>query len=243
VNALVVGYGHMGGIHAEHLANLGYRVTTVDPRPEMGADYRKLPAWPQARDFDVAAVAVPIKHLAEVACEVASRVPPGRMLIEKPGAATSAELHELRDKIGMSGPLVGYTERFNPRVQELLELPWAERNQTRAVFVRWNPKPSPDVWTDLLSHDVDLARWLEFGDAAYDTRAGAPGYVRRIMLNYNGGSRVVDLMSHGRKPVYAQWHALVMGGARPFGMCTLRDAAQVLREVERLRAEHEGWAA
>jgi hypothetical protein len=219
----------MGRFHADTLRNLGYRVTTVDPRPDAGAMRLDVPVGVY---YSAAVVAVPIKHLAEVSVDI-ERICE-RLLIEKPGAASANEMARLRDFIGASRPAVGYTERWNPIVQAIIAgSTRPQRAQTTVKMVRWGTRPSPDIWLDLVTHDVDLVRFLGFGHAEYSTKANYTEMVRRIeTVGPAWGERAFDLCAHRLKPLFAQWHNFM--GSRS-GMCSLTDALHVLERVEELR--------
>lgn len=218
MNALIVGHGKMGRLHAKVLADLGYTVTTVDPDPAAGASHTQVP---HVR-FAVAVVACPIPHLAEQAAPLIERGIP--TLIEKPMAGTSEDALELASLASRTGTrvTVGYVERFNPQVRALKGAPIL-----RATFERWNDRPTMDPLLDLTSHDIDLARFLGVTDPVFDTRVCAKRR-RRIVLEVGH----VDLMDHQLSPLHAQAHAFLSGAAR---MATPLDAVAVLREVEQMR--------
>lgn len=229
MRALVVGHGRMGQFHAKVLRDLGYMVTTVDPRPEASAMRLTVPIGVY---YQAAVVAVPIRHLAGVAVDT-ERICE-RLLIEKPGAASVEEMRALREFIGVSRPAVGYTERFNPIVRAIVAGSTAEqRKQSIARIYRWSVRPSPDIWLDLASHDIDLATWLGFAETDYSTKAGAAEMIRRIDVEGPAfGNRSFNLLGHQQSPLHAQWHTFMTTRS---GMCSLQEAEHVLERVKELR--------
>lgn len=225
MRALVVGLGHMGTFHYQTLRNLGYPVDTVDVDPKRNATYTTVEEALLAGRYDIAAVAVPINQLVECAFKLVGV----KMLVEKPFAPTAREAAMLGTYLTAKAPVcVGYLERFNPLVLDLKErLRWPHVRAVR--FTRWSDRPSPDTVTDLLTHDVDLARYLltdEWGERAvglcsFDYRCNQSTKVRRIEVDVAvpalAGSALrdetwtVDLMDHDLKPLFALWHAFLMG--------------------------------
>lgn len=228
--ALVVGLGHMGTFHYQTLRNLGYTVDTVDVAPERNATFRSIEDALLQNQYDVAAVAVPINQLVECAFKLCGI----KMLVEKPFAPTASQAAMLGSYLTAQAPVcVGYLERFNPLVMDLKErLRWPHVRSVR--FTRWSDRPSSNPVTDLLTHDIDLARHLltkEWGPKAvelcsFDYRCNQSVKMRRIEVDVavaqvmSGGRMkdetwVVDLMDHDLKPLYALWHAFLMGEEVP----------------------------
>lgn len=213
--ALVVGYGRMGRFHARTLRDLGYTVITVDPDPTTGADHASIAEATLATkgEFTAAAVATPAEALVETAFQLAGTP----MLIEKPYATNMRDGTMLAAYLHQAGApvCVGFVERFNPRIREL-----HPGFYTTAHFTRWNDRPSPDIPTDLLLHDVDLMIHLgiSLNQATFDTRDAQPERVRRIVLgnHYNDEpTTTVDLMDHDQSPLHALWHAFLSGKPVP----------------------------
>lgn len=225
MRALVVGLGHMGTFHYQTLRNLGYRVDTVDPVNGQ-ATFTTIEEALLATKYDIAAVAVPINQLVECAFKLAGI----KMLVEKPFAPTAREAAMLGAYLTARAPVcVGYLERFNPLVLDLRER--LQGPYVRSVrFTRWSDRPSPDPVTDLLTHDIDLARYLltrRWGERAvglcsFDYRCDQPVKTRRIEVDVavptvsSSGALQdetwsVDLMDHDLKPLFALWHAFLMG--------------------------------
>lgn len=230
MRALVVGLGHMGTFHYQTLRNLGFQVDTVDVLNGR-ATYTSVEEALLARGYDVAVVAVPADQLVECAFKLAGT----KMYVEKPFAPTAREAAMLGAYLTAKAPVcVGYLERFNPVVLDLKErLKWPHVRAVR--FTRWSDRPSMDLVTDLLTHDVDLARYLltnEWGNRAvglcsFDYKCNQPVKARRIevdvavpsLTNMGGALQdetwTVDLMDHDLKPLYAIWHAFLMGEEVP----------------------------
>lgn len=260
MRALVVGLGRMGRFHRRALRDLGYEVLAVDPHvPE--AEYRTIESafldqargfsMGSARGFDVAAVAVPIPELVGAAFQLAG-LP---MLVEKPFAPDLPRAAMLAAYLKDKGApvAVGFVERFNPQVRRLRE--WIEENDAggaprRLEFVRHNDRPSPDVETDLLTHDVDLARHLSHGLSqlrycSFDCRDAMPEKRREITasihrkwrpgdegMGMTEASMTVDLLDHDQSPLHALWHAFLTDSEltpRP------GDAIEAMVNIERVR--------
>lgn len=191
MRGVVIGYGRMGRFHHRALSDLGVNVTTVDPDPAAGADYRSVP---KHLSFEVVCVAAPIPHLAEQAAAWSGH--DGWLLIEKPMAASLAEAENLIEAVDGQRVAVGYVERFNPRVRELRDR-LAGQPMLRARFTRCNDRPSPDVTLDLATHDFDLARHLGVsGPVTFFHRAGFPTKRRRIDGRAPDGPVLLDLTDH-----------------------------------------------
>ncbi|MFZ5476343.1 MAG: Gfo/Idh/MocA family protein [Myxococcota bacterium] len=148
------GHGHMGRLHARHLAARA-EVVVVDPAQGLA---------PPIDDVDAAVVAVPTPLHAEVALPLLRRGVP--CLVEKPIAAT---LVEARALAAFPRCFVGHVERHNPAVALVRDsdarFVAAERVapfQRRGVDV--------DVVLDLMIHDLDLFLALA-GEPVTDVRA------------------------------------------------------------------------
>lgn len=237
--ALVVGLGRMGSFHAKVLRDLGYDVTTVDPDPARGADLAHVPG---REHFEVACAAVPIPLLPQVARQVAARVRPRHLLVEKPFAPTSAQAVSLAAELrrDVHAVAVGFVERFNPQVRALrdsLARDAAAGSPARHVlFRRWNDRPSPDVALDLRLHDVDLALWLGVSAVAeFDTRTTLGARVRSVRATNTDGAREFDLMDHEVSPLHALWHTFLSGGDYP----TPDDAVHAHRFLDLFHAPQE----
>lgn len=236
MRALVVGLGRMGRFHARVLADLGLDVTTVDPDPSAGADYRAVPATASPH---VVCIATPMDTLAERAARWANH--PGWLLVEKPGATSHDEARELADLLAGQRVAVGYVERFNPCVRAFKRALGDSAPAKIAKFVRLNDRPSPHIASDLMSHDVDLMWFLGLEDCdRVSLVAGAGGATRERtvrVVTADGGLVGADLTAHAASPLHAQWHAFLAGRD---GHATVDDAARVMRCLDGVRAQREG---
>lgn len=228
--ALVVGFGRMGALHRKVLRDLSFAVTTVDPLVR-DADYRSLSD--AGSDFDVAVVSVPIHDLVSEALRVNLLGIP--MLVEKPLAATLAEaVHFAQTCQGRIG--VAYIERFNPKVLELRE--WLQgREVVNASFVRHNERPSADRMIDLLTHDVDLARYLDISldRCTFDVEDSNNQRLRVITVN----GKAWNLMAHDTSPLHGLWHAFLTGSddvAKPTDAVAVFESALDVTKAPSLRA-------
>lgn len=219
MNALVVGYGRMGGFHRKVLCDLGYDVETVDP--VVHADHAEVPHT----DFDVVCVATPISHLAPEAAKWKGFR--GKLLVEKPFAVDVLQADWLAGELEGVDVAVGYVDRFNPAVRALRE--WLDgRQDVSARFIRYSDRPTSDMLVDLRTHDVDLARWLGVRNPLFDTQANVRTRRREIAAIDGGAIHVANLLAHDTSPLHAQWHHFLGGGtehAKP------QDAVGVLRDV------------
>jgi predicted dehydrogenase len=238
VKALIIGHGHMGAFHKKALSDLGYDVTTVDPDVNAGADYTRTP---HGSHYEVVCIACPIEHLAEQAAGWASSGV--QMLIEKPMASNSAEARELAAVLAGRHVAVGYIERFNPMVRhlqhQLANATWdvSPDLTVSATFIRIGDRPSTDIRLDLLSHGVDLARWMRLDDVDHVVAAGGPKKCRSIQvaLDWHDISEPdviieVDLTAHPWSPIHSEWHWFLSGRG---WNATPANAAEVLAELER----------
>jgi predicted dehydrogenase len=258
--ALVVGLGQMGGFHHNVLQNhLGYTVDTVDIRPEAGARYASVREARLRTRYDVAVAAVPADQLYDSAYDLVG-IP--HVYVEKPFASTMEHAAMLGAFLSEHGKVcVGYLERFNPAVQELRrKLHESCVWEVRAMrFVRWSHRPSPNVTTDLLTHDIDLAHYLMGSNrdlwensaalgnrCTFDTRANAKECVRSIEVDvrvedeYAGCELELtwgaNLLAHRASPLTILWHNFLLGNQVP----TPLDAVRALRGA--LTVEQQGVA-
>ena len=233
MKALVVGYGRMGRFHAKVLADLGYEVFTVDPAV-VEADYATIAEAKLAQDYDVAAIATPANMLVTSAFQMAGTP----MLVEKPFATSLQDAEMLAAYLnGAGAPVcVGFVERFNPKVRWLKQERLNHGRVQRATFTRYSDRPS-DSPLDLLSHDVDLARYLGLGSlvAEYDHRHDQPEKVRQIEVEFSDQTVWVDLMDHNLSPLHALWHAFLSGKDYP----KPEDAVAVFRTLDLMAAAAE----
>lgn len=147
------GHGHMGRLHARHLA--GHDVVVVDPAQGLGGELHGI---------DAAIVATPTATHAEVALPLLDRGVP--CLVEKPLAGTLADARRLAAYPHLS---VGHIERYNPT---LTTLGGVKPRFVQAERVgRWTPRGTDvDVILDLMIHDLDLFLWI-VGEPVIEVRA------------------------------------------------------------------------
>lgn len=223
--ALVIGLGRMGSLHRKVLRDLGFRVESVDPfYPE--ATFRSLEE--AGTDYEVAVVATPIADLTDQAWKINLLGVP--VLVEKPLAASVSDARDFaryaRGKVG-----VGYIERFNPKVLELRDWLQGKEVQT-ASFVRHNDRPSVDRRIDLLTHDVDLAAYLDIPleRCSFDVEDSNSERVRLITVN----GKAWNLMAHDTSPLHGLWHGFLTESE---DVATPWDAVRTLERAHSLEAE------
>jgi hypothetical protein len=121
-------------------------------------------------DFDLAVIATPPAATLEVA--LAALASGARILVEKPGARSHAEIDQLQ--AAPRGHLAGfaYNYRFHPAIQELRAILTDQRAPLRRLELRFDvPLDPANTWRasqaagggalrDLGSHLLDLAAWL-----------------------------------------------------------------------------------
>ena len=217
MRAVIVGVGHMGTHHLRVARSLGLETFTVDPlRP---ADFVSLDQAPPA---EIIAVATPIADLAATA-RTAMQVGCQRLLVEKPLAATVAEAELLAQLSLQTGTrmLVGYSERFDPLIQQLKRQVGTLIGTVRQMaFERLGPLPrwnTPGPAVDLAVHDIDLLHFLGFSPtlveawcspravkasldcsgavASLDARYVPAGRHRRLLLQSPGAALECDLLN------------------------------------------------
>ncbi len=147
------GYGHMGRLHARHLAD--HDVVVIDP--VLGLDG-------EPRGIDAAILATPTGTHAAIALPLLERGVP--CLVEKPMAAT---LEEARALAAFPHVMVGHVERFNPAYRALAGVD--ARFVVAERVGRFTPRGTDvDVILDLMIHDLDLFLHLT-GEAVVEVRA------------------------------------------------------------------------
>jgi predicted dehydrogenase len=163
LHGVVFGLGRMGRLHADRLAARGLKITVVDP-----ALGHPRPAQIEA---DFAVVATPTQSHVQLAGELLATGMP--VLVEKPLAGCVAAALALADS-----PLlgVGHIERFNPAL-----VPVAHVKPRFVECTRLSPFPDGrgtdvDVISDLMVHDLDLARCFVPGELT-EVRAVGVGVV------------------------------------------------------------------
>jgi predicted dehydrogenase len=204
-------------------------VVTVDPQRR--ADFSSIEAAPTA---NVVVIATPIRALARAACsamEAGCEV----MLVEKPMAATLGEAHEVLACAQATGTslTVGYTERFNPLVQEIRRDLLPLIGEIRELhFERRGPRPaweSVSPVLDLAVHDFDLMRYfgidpvLSTGSCsadAVDASFESGAIEATVKAGYTSVKRVRRFSIHGTRGVIrcdliAQLVEVRMQGVRP----------------------------
>jgi predicted dehydrogenase len=139
VRIALFGYGHMGRLHARHLAD--HDLVVVDPALGLEGSLAGI---------DAAVIATPTAAHAEVALPLLARGVP--CLVEKPLAAT---LEEARALAASPICMVGHVERFNPAFGVLAGMD--ARFVQAERLSRWAARGiDVDVILDLMIHDLDL---------------------------------------------------------------------------------------
>jgi predicted dehydrogenase len=156
IEVAVVGFGHMGGLHARALVRRpDVRVRVVDPA-------RGHPG-PVGRP-DAAVIAVPAGLHAEVAMPLLTAGVP--CLVEKPLASDPDAADGLA---AHPGCMPGHVERFNPVFRALPGVR-VRFLQAERIGPPSGRNADVDVVLDLMIHDLDLALWL-IGETPTDVRA------------------------------------------------------------------------
>jgi len=166
LRAAVVGVGHLGSRHAEHLARSPhFRLTAVhDRRPEIAtaaADRLGCPALSLDAALEAADVVVVATSTGSHRETAGAALDAGRhVLVEKPLTGVVADAEALVAKAERAGLVlqVGHVERFNPAVRSLFgAVPsprFVESHRLAPLVAR---SLDIDVVQDLMIHDIDLA--------------------------------------------------------------------------------------
>jgi predicted dehydrogenase len=163
LRGVIFGMGRMGKLHADRLAARGVDIAVVDPA--------KGHPRPSRIDADFAIVATPTETHVELAGELLATGMP--VLVEKPLATSVETAQALAEMPGLG---VGHIERFNPAL-----VPVAGVQPRFVECKRLSPFPNGrgtdvDVISDLMVHDVDLARQFVPGELT-EVRAMGVGVV------------------------------------------------------------------
>jgi predicted dehydrogenase len=199
LKALVVGFGHLGGFHAQKYAQLpGVElVAVIDPRiSELGAKLEK--NAPKAARFAsveeylaaVSAGSVPLADLGSVATITDEHVNTGlkligrgvSLLVEKPLASSSAEGRRLVDAAEKKGLVLATGQVERHRAVEVYQ-----SLRGRPYFIechRLSPFPARstdiDVIFDLMIHDIDLMLAMVNSPLEQIHASGFPVLTKRI---------------------------------------------------------------
>lgn len=197
----IVGLGSIGRQHARVLKTLpGVHLEwVIDTNSEIASSVAAMygcasySACSMATVVDGIIIATPTSTHLQVAVQLFGLA--NYLLIEKPLAATSHDHNVFETTIQHKflGTQVGFIERFNP-VVEIVKTEIQGQNIRAAEFRRINPASSRvtdvDVVTDLMIHDIDLARYLfgEIGMVTSTTCLGRPpfDYARAGVLHQSG---------------------------------------------------------
>ncbi len=166
----VIGYGHLGKIHARLLQGLADTrlVAVVDPIPAACAQAEKDLGVPVATDYreiladmDGAIIAAPTSLHFEVASELLEA---GKhVFVEKPITLETSDAEELVDLARMRGLTlqVGHVERFNPALQAFLPHAVSPRFlECRRLTSYTCRSIDVGVVLDLMIHDLDIVLTL-----------------------------------------------------------------------------------
>ena len=196
MKALVVGNGVMGHHHARILRRLGLEVETVDP---VNGDHHRLGI---ATSADIACIATPPANLAQeaaIAMELGMDV-----LIEKPMAVDVDDAQLILHTELSTGRKVrvGYTERWNPAVgmaKEALPLIGTLRHVT-AQRLGLRPRcPRTNVALDLLTHDIDVLRFLNLWPRFEHSTKGEDHVAATYALANGGHATLIASHLHSAK--------------------------------------------
>lgn len=191
LRAGVVGVGHLGKHHARIYAALpGVRLVGVvdvdrDRAGAIAAEYGAEvfdSVGALAQQIQVASVATPTRHHAEVALPLLDAGV--SVLVEKPIAETQDDALRMIEQAQVRDVrlMVGHTERFQPAVAALL----ARLRDPRFVEIHRLAPFVPrsldvDVVLDLMIHDLDLSRLLLGGsELTLLDASGTPALTERV---------------------------------------------------------------
>ena len=218
----VVGLGAIGSHHAR-IAAASPRIDLVgaaDPRgdrlgalADRDAVFGSVDQLLAERELDVAVVAVPATEHAAVAVALARAGV--HLLVEKPLAPTAAAARAIMDACSASGVLgaVGHHERASAPLARLRTMvAGGAIGPLRSIATHRRgsgPAGQPDVGVvlDLLTHDLDLTRWI----------AGRPLEGLRATAHVNGSAPLEDhavITGHLPRGATFRCEAAWSGGAK-----------------------------
>ncbi len=164
MKAIVVGMGAMGQRHYASLARNSqvHEIVTVDPNPNIQAQYLSLGDALADHKIDLGIVASPTSYHEGTSCTLLALSIP--VLIEKPIASSVEEAQTITTVANQTNTCVavGHIERQNPAIQALME----DMKETPCTVTLKRSSPYParikdvGVALDLSIHDVDLARYI-----------------------------------------------------------------------------------
>jgi UDP-N-acetylglucosamine 3-dehydrogenase len=164
MKAIVVGMGAMGQRHYASLARNSqvHEIVTVDPNPNIQAQYLSLGDALADHKIDLGIVASPTSYHTDTSCTLLALSIP--VLIEKPIASSVEEAQTITTVANQTNTCVavGHIERQNPAIQALME----DMKETPCTVTLKRSSPYParikdvGVALDLSIHDVDLARYI-----------------------------------------------------------------------------------
>jgi hypothetical protein len=112
------------------------------------------------------------------------------------------------------------------------------------MFTRISDRPCDDMRLDLLSHGIDLARWMRLDDVDHIIAADAPRKSRLIHIELESHDErephviEADLTAHPWSPIHAEWHWFLNGRG---WNATPANAAEVLLELESTPSPISRW--
>ena len=164
MKVILIGLGVMGRRHHTTLTRneAVEEVVTVDPNPQLSAQYLSAPAALKGHKFDFGVIASPTSFHEESASFLLDAGL--SILIEKPVAKTVTAAQRIAARAESNGckVAVGHIERFNPAIVALME---DLSESPRAVTLK-RVSPYPQRITDVgvaldrSIHDVDLVRYI-----------------------------------------------------------------------------------
>ena len=171
MKAGVIGLGYMGKNHARVYRELGLDVIGFDSDPNAYKD-KDIPFVERAHHIpdllaraNLVSVCVPTTGHRHAAVEAIERAG-APLLIEKPVAESVYSAQKIRAAAQKHGTpvAVGFGERYNPSIKELVSRIGKEEQIHRMDFQRLNPYPprikDVGVIVDMSVHDIDLCGFI-----------------------------------------------------------------------------------
>lgn len=185
--ALVIGLG-MGQQYALWLAELGYKVFTVDTNIDKGADYSDLSfAIAEHDKFDVVYIGTPNWTHEILANQVAAHSK--LVLIEKPGVKLSSGWRQLVESFPETRIMMVKNNQFRPEINLFKQ----QAANSTTVYVRWNNAnriPHPGSWF--------TTRSKAFGGVSRDLMPHMLSYYC-AMTDYKHGTKIKSTSSQQYK--------------------------------------------
>jgi len=221
----IIGLG-IGSLYVRAATALGYNIVTVDPNPELNADYTDISELPIDIKFDMAIICVPNYLHETIAKAVVSHT--SRIVIEKPGFESLERWKEFQKnhkaKIFMVKNNM-YRVDFYHNVSFIQE--FHDIESIKVLWVNQDRVPGAGGWF--------TNKQLSYGGVSRDLMPHALSVVQAILRKPNIDSNFTAV----NEQVYSldQVSSNEWGKANPNGIYDVDDHAYVLADVDGIKVE------